>query len=112
MTSTAAFISDLVRAANEIETLTGSKRARLLKLAASAIRDYRDQIDCSEAPANDTGPGDIIDDLKEVARNIKRIPPAEVADLMLDAAETIKAAQVLLKEKRKIENGSVGEPEL
>ena len=110
MTSTAAFISDLVRAANEIETLTGPKRARLLKLAASAIRDYRDQIDYPEMPVSDTGPGDIVHDLKEVARNIKRIPPAEVADLMIDAVGTIKAAQVLLNERRKIENGSVGKP--
>lgn len=106
MTSTAAFISELVRAVNQVETLTGPKRARLLKLAASAIRDYRDQIDYSEASANDTGPGDIVYDLTEVALNIKRIPPAEVADLMIDAVETIKAAQILLKEKRKIENGS------
>lgn len=105
MTSTSSLIAELVRAANEVETPT--KPAQLLRRAAAAICGYRELIAYSDAPANDISPGDIVHDLEEAASNIRRVPPDELSDLMLDAVETIKASQVLLKEKRNIENGPV-----
>jgi acyl-CoA reductase-like NAD-dependent aldehyde dehydrogenase len=41
------FISELLRAANEVARLTNPERARLLRRAAVTIRDYRDEINFS-----------------------------------------------------------------
>ncbi|WP_181257368.1 hypothetical protein [Pseudaminobacter soli (ex Li et al. 2025)] len=51
---TAAFILELMRAANELPKLTMAARAHLLQRAAATIRDYRDEINPSETPANGT----------------------------------------------------------
>lgn len=104
----APFISDLIQAANNIDQLRGFERARLLRRAALTIVDYRDQIDFSETPANDTGPGDIVFDLNSMASLIEAFPAKEIAAMMLKAVEVIKAARVLLDEKRKIQSETDG----
>lgn len=101
--SSAAFISELIRAANETDRLTKPERARLLERAAATLRDYRYEINYSEAPANDGGPNDATQEWSEMARLIDLFSADEVSKTLLDAVAVIKAARVLLELKRDIE---------
>ena len=74
---TAAFVSELIRAANETERLTKAERARLLERAAATLREYRRAINYSETPANDGGPGDAASEWTEMARLIPMFSAAE-----------------------------------
>lgn len=105
MADTAAtFISELVRAANETERLTGPERAAILLRAANTIRDYRDEIDFSDTPANDRGgPDDIVFCLHEMARLIDLFSAKEVEETLIEAAGVIRTAKILLDAKREIE---------
>lgn len=102
MESVAAFISELIRAANETDRLTEQEKARLLQRAASTIRDYRELIDYSETPANDRGQGDIVFELNAMASAIDLFPADRVSAMLIEAVEVIKACRVLLEEKRKL----------
>jgi hypothetical protein len=102
------FIGELIRAANEVDWLTNPERAALLGRAAATIKAYRDEIDYSETPANDTGPDDVVFELNEKARLIETLSSAEVSVTMLEAVEVIKAARALLEAKREIQAGRVG----
>jgi hypothetical protein len=82
----------LLRAANEVDRLTKTERARLLRRAAATIKAYRDEIDYSETPANDTGPGDIVFDLNSMASIVEIFPSAKVSAATLRAIEVVKAA--------------------
>jgi hypothetical protein len=96
------FISELIRAANEAEKLTKPERARLLERAAATLRDYRYQINYSEAPANDGGPNDAPHRWSEMARLIYLFSPGEVAQELLDAADLIKTARMLMDVKLEV----------
>lgn len=98
------FVSELIRAANEVEKLTKPERAALLRRAAATIRDNREQIAYSETPANDTGPGEVAHDLSEMARLIELFSSAEVSAAMLRGAETIRTGAILLDIKREIQD--------
>jgi hypothetical protein len=97
-----AFISELIRAANETDRLTEQEKARLLQRAASTIRHYRELIDYSETPANDAGQGDIVFELNSMASAIDLFPADRVSAMLLEAVEVIKACKVLIEERRKI----------
>ena len=84
----AAFISELIRAANEVDRLSKPERAGLLKRAAATIRDYREQVG-GEPQAE----GDIVEDLRSMAETIDLHGPKEVAAVMLDAVAAIKAGR-------------------
>lgn len=90
------FISELIRAANETQRLSQFERGRLMERAAATIRDYREQIAYSDAPANDTGPGDIASDLASMGRTPEVFTAAEVSAKMLEAVEVIKTLRVLI----------------
>lgn len=106
MTSTVpAFISELIRAANETPRLSQFERSRLMERAAATIRDYREQIAYSDAPANDTGPGDIASDLASMGRTPEVFTAAEVSAKLLEAVEVIKTLRVLHEEKEAILRG-------
>lgn len=77
-----------------------------MERAAATIRDYREQINFSETPANDTGPADIVYCLNEVAKMIEEFSDVEVAETIMEAIGVIQAAQILLAEKREIERGA------
>jgi hypothetical protein len=96
------FISELIRAANEAERLTKGERARLLERAAATLRDYRHQINYSETPANDGGPNDAPHRWSEMARLIDLFSAGEVAEELLDAADLIKTARMLMDAKLEI----------
>jgi len=91
----APFISELIRAANEVHRLTGIERARLLRRAASTIHDYRFQIAFFKTPANDPGKGEIVHDLHAMADTINAFTSHEVSALLLDSAEVIRACRIL-----------------
>lgn len=95
-------VSELIRAANEVERLTKFERTRLLRRAASTIKAHRDEIDYSETPANDMGPGDIVFDLESMASIVEIFPSTKVSAAMLEAVECIKAARILLQAKHDI----------
>jgi hypothetical protein len=96
------FISELIRAANETEKLTKPERARLLGRAAATLRDYRSQINYSETPANDGGPNDAPHRWSEMARLIYLFSAGEVAEELLDAADLITTARMLMDVKLEI----------
>lgn len=96
----AAFISELIRAANETDRLTEQEKARLLQRAASTISHYRELINYS--PANDAGQGDIVFELNSMASAIGLFPADRVSAMLTEAVEVIKACRVLLEEQRKI----------
>ncbi|HEV7417361.1 MAG TPA: hypothetical protein VGN98_14490 [Tianweitania sediminis] len=92
MTFNSAFISELIRAANEVERLTRPERQRLLERAAATIEDLREQFGYIGAPVrNSTG------DVVQVLRAMARVPTAydarEVTDILLDAAKIIRELQ-------------------
>ena len=99
------FISELIRAANETARLSQLERGQLLERAAATIRDYREQIACSDAPANDTGPGDIASDLASMGRTPEVFTAAEVSTKLLEAVEVIKTLRVLMEEKEAVLRG-------
>lgn len=100
-----AFISELIRAANETQRLRQFERGRLMERAAATIRDYREQIAYSDSPANDTGPGDIASDLASMGRTPEAFTAAEVSAKLLEAVEVIKTLRVLMEEKEAILRG-------
>jgi hypothetical protein len=81
----AAFISELIRAANEVQRPTTPERARLLKRAAGTIR-----ITVSRSAASLRTDGNIVEDLTDT---IVLHAPKEVAAMMLDAVATIKTGR-------------------
>ncbi|MEP9387724.1 hypothetical protein [Mesorhizobium sp. KR9-304] len=83
-----AFISELIRAANEIERLTKAERARLLERAATTIRDFREQLD-AEPPAE----ADLVEDLRSMVETIDLHGAKEVAAMILEAVAAIKAGR-------------------
>lgn len=103
--SVPAFISELIRAANETQRLSQFERGRLMERAAATIRDYREQIAYSDAPANDTGPGDIASDLASMGRTPEVFTAAEVSAKLLEAVDVIKTLRVLMEEKEAVLRG-------
>ncbi len=101
----AALVLELIRAANEAEQLTNSARASLLQRAADTLRDYRYQINYSGTPANDDGSNDPAREWSEMARTADQFTAGEVSQKLLDAADLIKVARMMLEEKQAIERG-------
>src|SRR5689334_9968286 len=81
----AAFISELLRSANEVERLGNHERCRLLRRAAITIQDHGVQI--GSGPSE----GGIVDDLNYMADSIDLHGSKEVSVMMLDAIAVIKA---------------------
>lgn len=93
---TAAFISELMQAANEIERFANSERARLLEHAATTLHYLREIAQFPPQPANQHG--DSVKKLLEMARRIRRFSDAEVAATMKSAVELITVAHARAKE--------------
>ena len=109
MESVAAFISELIRTANETDRLTDQEKARLLQRAASTISGYRELVAYSETSANDGVQGDIVFELNSMASAVDLFPSERISAMLIEAVEVIKACQILLEEKRRIEKDR-GEP--
>ncbi|TIQ29958.1 MAG: hypothetical protein E5X48_29415 [Mesorhizobium sp.] len=88
---TAAFISELIRAANETDQLTKLQRARLLQRAAVTLRrDYQCKVDYSGTPANIKWLGHVIYSWPEMPRLIDMFSDEEVSNELLYAAWLFK----------------------
>lgn len=96
------FIAELRAAAGDAERLGTSELKRLLSRAAATIREYRYEINLSDAPANDDGPNDIATHLAGVAANLDEVPDTAVSKLLVQAADNIDALRILLEEKLKL----------
>jgi division protein CdvB (Snf7/Vps24/ESCRT-III family) len=95
MTSTTAFISELIRAANEIDRLTKDERARLLERAANTLRDLREIAQLPQEQATQ----DAVLELREMARLIDLFSAAEVATTMKGSVALIIVANARAREK-------------
>ncbi|HEV7433579.1 MAG TPA: hypothetical protein VGO22_01710 [Pseudorhizobium sp.] len=105
MTSTSAFISELIKAANQVESLTKPERARLMERAARTIQEQRDQITFIEAPANDNGLDDPVLELREMARLIDIFSATTISSKMMQAVQIIIAGEALLQAKEENPRG-------
>lgn len=87
MTSTAAFISELIRAADGIDRLTRSERAKLLERAADTISNLCEIAQFLPKQAEQ----DIVfvKELRDMARLIRRFSDEEVATSLKSAVAII-----------------------
>lgn len=83
----AAFVSELIRSANETERLSNYERSRLLRRAARTINEYR------EMAGGKRSEGGIAYDLNAMADAINLHSPKEVAAAMLNAVAAINAGR-------------------
>ena len=94
MSSTTDFISELVRAANEVEKLHGEEARRLLNRAITIIRDMRETIDI---PGGHTAADAVIDlQTTAVALGLGNRSPDQVKAALLDAAGIIRDLHIVL----------------
>lgn len=92
MNSTTDFISELIRAANEVSKLTVFEKGRLLGRAIVTIREMK------------AGTGLVVDPLafhetivlQAAAATIDTLPDDAVKATFLDAAETIRTLKIVL----------------
>ncbi len=80
MSVATAFVSELIRAANEVDRLTPLERTRLLQRASVTIRDLN-------------GPADAAHHFSEFARLSDGLTDAEVSAVLLEAVTAITAAR-------------------
>lgn len=92
MSLTTAFISELVRAANEAERLTPYAISRLLDRSVDTIRDMRKQTGISGSHRA----RDVVIDLQVASARARDPSSAETRDVLLDAADIIKTLKIIL----------------
>lgn len=93
------FITELIRAANQVEKLNKRERGALLRRAAGAIGEYREQINFPGSQANDRGQGDIVHTLNVMSETVDFVMPEQIAASLMEAVETLKAGRLLLDAK-------------
>lgn len=98
MNDKTAFVSELFRAANEVEKLGPPEVRRLLHRAIVCIRDQRDFVGI---PGSGT-PRDQVIQLLEVASKAERIGRKDWATALLDAAEMIRALRIVADTRTEI----------
>lgn len=98
MIALTGFISELVRAANEIGRLDNFQRRRLLDRAVTTIRDGREQV-CIPASKNTA---DAVIDLQTIAASIDRRSDEQVKAALLDAADMIRTLKIVLDAKEEV----------
>ena len=91
MSSIPAFISELIRAANEVEKLTPREMSRLLDRSVDTIRDMREQID----QVGSRRARDVLIDLQVASSRARDLSPEDARDTLLDAAEIIRALRIM-----------------
>ena len=91
MCSIHAFVSELIRAANEIEKLTPHEMSRLLDRSVDTIRDLREQTD----RVGSRRAKDVLIDLQVASARARDLSPEDARDTLLDAAEIIRALRIM-----------------
>lgn len=89
------FISELVRAANEVGNLGDSECARLLDRAYRTIRDGREEI----GMAQDSLDRDPAIDFLTMSRSISMFGDEEIKAALLEAAGMVRALRIILDAK-------------
>lgn len=89
------FISELIRAANEVERLTPSEVSRLLDRSVDTIRDMREQAGVeSSRRAND-----VVIDLGIASARARDLSIEDIRDTLIDAADVIRALRIIQAER-------------
>lgn len=95
MSQVTAFISELIRAANEVERLTPSEVSRLLDRSVDTIRDMRELADVgSSRRANH-----VVGNLAIASARVRDLSIEDVRDTLIDAADAIRALRIILAER-------------
>ncbi len=107
MSSTTDFIAELVRAANEVDRLSGYERGRLFERSVTTIRAMRETIGIPSAQAD----ADKMVDLQVMVaiRGTRAKDPSEVREALLTAAGMIRDLHIVLDTGTEIEIGA-GKP--
>ncbi len=96
--STPAFVSELVRAANEVERLGVPEYQNLLYRAITTVNDLREQVGI---PGSGTA-HDAIVDLEETADSVASLGVAERASALLDAADMVRTLWIVFDSNTRI----------
>ncbi|KQZ47491.1 hypothetical protein ASD63_31960 [Ensifer sp. Root558] len=88
-----AFVSELIRAANEVEKLTPSEVSRLL--AVATIRDMREQA----GVAGNRRTNDVVINLGIASARVGDLSIEDIKDTLIDAADVIRALRIILVER-------------
>ena len=94
MSTTTDFIAELIRAANEIHTLTSVERVRLIERAAATIQAQRDLLTMRERiiPLS----RDVTADLGKLKQEAPNLPELLSAVVMLKCADEIRRLRILI----------------
>lgn len=92
MSATTDFISELIRAANQIEQIRTSDRKQLLYRAVAFIRDGRGKVRIQ--PVRTTP--DAMIDIMNIATSIERRSDGQVKAALLEAADMIRTLKIVL----------------
>ncbi|MFN7023698.1 MAG: hypothetical protein ACK4QP_04120 [Pseudorhizobium sp.] len=103
MSTTTDFIAELVRAANEVDLLTGREKRRLLERSVTAIRDMREAIGIRRSGTGDDAVIDI--QTVEVLLTQGQATDEQVKAALLDAAGMIRDLHIVLDTGTEIQIG-------
>jgi hypothetical protein len=106
MSAVTDFVSELVRAANEVPKLTDLERRRLFERSVTTIRAMRETIGIPSAQVD----ADKVVELQQLvaATGIRARSPEEVADALLTAAGMIRDLYIVLDTGTEIEIAGSG----
>lgn len=92
-----AFISELIRDANQIDKLGDFEKKRMLDRAVTIIREMREEVGI-EAKSNNA---DMVIDLQTTAAALMlgKRTDQQVSEAMLEAAEAIRILKIVLEAK-------------
>ncbi|WVT77811.1 hypothetical protein QM996_32220 (plasmid) [Sinorhizobium chiapasense] len=95
MSQTTAFISELIRAANEVEKLTPFEVSRLLDRSVDTIREMREQA----GVGGNRRAKDVVIDLGIASARVRDLSTEDIRDTLIDAADVIRALRIILVER-------------
>ncbi|CAN7362018.1 hypothetical protein LJR251_002102 [Rhizobium rhizogenes] len=91
MTDASSFISELVRAANEVQKLTGDEVRALLLRAIVTIKELREAVGIPGAGT----PNDMVVVLFDITNRIGYLDEAQRASALLEAAEQMRTLRIV-----------------
>ncbi|MCZ4093110.1 hypothetical protein [Sinorhizobium psoraleae] len=92
MSSTTAFIAELIRAANGIEKLTHYEVSRLLDRSIDTIRDMRSHT----GVAGIHSARDVLIDLRLSSERARDLLPEQARDILIEAADILRSLKIEL----------------
>ncbi len=98
-----AFISELIRGANQIESLRDFQKRRLLEMAVMIIQDMREAIAVPASP----NAGDVVIGLQAAAALTERgqIDNGKVKAALLKAASVLRALKIIIDTQDEVTKG-------